>query len=557
MVFLQVTPNAHFQNYLGLDSLDTVEIVMALEEEFGFEIPDNEADKINSIGLAVDFIALGKIELIPSACIPSALEYADVFGGWEIDSALSSYHGRIKRLFDAQLWKGCREETFELFNEMKSLGVEPDVITWNGLITACSLVKDLKLGKEIHGFVIRKQIELSTGVGSALMTMYSGCDHMEWACSVFNVLSDKDVVVWNSIISACAQHGQGVSALNFLRGMLVSDIDVSVLPACARLAALRQGKEIHQFNIRRGFDMHIAIWNGLIDMYGRCGLIKKARRVFYLIPERDIVSWNTMIAGYGMHGFGMDAVNLFLHLRSSELKPNHFTFTNLLAACSHSGLIDEGWKYFEMMKSEYARGPAIEQYACMVDLLARAGQFDESLEFIKEMPFEPNAAVWGSLSGDCRIHCNPELAEYVAGYLFELELTYYGNYILLANIYSAAGRWGDAARIRRLMKARGVTKPPEIKEIGYVPDTEYVLQNLEEDKKEDNLCGHSEKLAIAFGLICTPNGTPLRIIKNLRVCGDFHEATKFISKLTDREIIMRDCYRFHHFVEGVCSCGDY
>ncbi|KAF9595028.1 hypothetical protein IFM89_036046 [Coptis chinensis] len=300
--------------------------------------------------------------------------------------------------------KGCREETFELFNEMKSLGVEPDVITWNGLITgytqngdgimaleffyrmcetntkpnaitlsgalaACSLVKDLKLGKEIHGFVIRKQIELSTSVGSALITMYSGCDHMEWACSVFNVLSDKDVVVWNSIISACDQHGQGVSALNFLRGMVISDIEpnkvtiVSVLPACARLAALRQGKEIHQFIVRRGFDMHIAIWNGLIDMYGRCGLIKKVGRVFDLIPERDIVSWNTMIAGYGMYGFGMDAVNLFLCLRSSGLKPIHFTFTNLLAACSHSGLIDEGWKYFEMMKSEYAIGPAIEQSA--------------------------------------------------------------------------------------------------------------------------------------------------------------------------------------------------
>ncbi|KAF9595027.1 hypothetical protein IFM89_036045 [Coptis chinensis] len=530
--------------------------------------------------------------------------------------------------------KGCREETFELFNEMKSLGVEPDVITWNGLITgynqngdgimaleffyrmcetntkpntitlsgalaACSLVKDLKLGKEIHGFVIRKQIELSTGVGSALITMYSGCDHMEWACSVFNVLSNKDVVVWNSIISACAQHGQGVGALNFLRGMVISDIEpnmvtiVSVLPACARLTALRQGKEIHQFIIRRGFDMHIAIWNGLIDMYGRCGLIKKARRVFDFIPERDIVSWNTMIAGYGMHGFGMDAVNLFLHLRSSELKPNHFTFTNLLAACSHSGLIDEGWKYFEMMKSEYAMYPAIEQYACMVDLLARAGHFDESLELIKEMPFEPNAAVWGSLLGACRIHCNPELAEHAAGYLFELEPMYSGNYILLANIYSAAGRWGDAAMIRCLMKERGVTKPPgcswievkrrvhsfivgdtshplvheisakmdsllsKIKEIGYVPDTNFVLQNLKEGEKEDSLCGHSEKLAIAFGLISTPSGTPLRIIKNLRVCGDCHEATKFISKLTEREIIMRDCYRFHHFAEGVCSCGDY
>ncbi|KAF9593309.1 hypothetical protein IFM89_021065 [Coptis chinensis] len=331
--------------------------------------------------------------------------------------------------------KGCREETFELFNEMKSLGVEPDVITWNGLITGYTQNGD--------------------GI-MALEFFYRMCE----------TNTNPNTITLSRALAACSLHGQGVSALNFLRGMLVSDIEpnkvtiVSVLPACARLAAPQQGKEIHQFNIRRGFDMHIAIWNGLIDMYGRCGLIKKARRVFYLIPERDTVSWNTMIACYGMHGFGMDAVNLFLHLRSSELKPNHFTFTNLLAACSHSGLIDEGWKYFEMMKSEYARGPAIEQYACMVDLLSRAGQFDENLKFIKEMPFEPNAAVWGSLSGACRIHCNPELAEYAAGYLFELEPTYSGNYILLANIYSAAGRWGDAARIRRLMKARGVTKPP-------------------------------------------------------------------------------------------------
>ncbi|XP_010271776.1 PREDICTED: pentatricopeptide repeat-containing protein At4g21065-like [Nelumbo nucifera] len=530
--------------------------------------------------------------------------------------------------------RGCHEEAVQLLSEMELQGVEPDIVTWNGLVTgytqygdgrialqffhkmyntgvepdtitvsgalaACGQVKDFNLGKEIHGFVIRNHIEMSTGVGSALISMYSGCGLLELACSVFNQLTERDVVIWNSIITACAQAGQGVTALNMLREMQFNNVKpnmvtiVSALPACSRLAALQQGREIHQFIIRHELDRSNFIWNALIDMYGRCGSIRKARKIFDIMPRKDLVSWNTMIAGYGMHGFGVDAVNLFHCLRATGLTPNHYTFTNLLSACSHSGLIDEGFQYFEMMKSEYAIDPAVEQYACMVDLMARAGQFDETMKFIKEMPVEPNAAVWGSLLGACRIHCNPELAEYAAGYLFELEPQNSGNYILLANIYSAAGRWEDAARIRRLMKERGVTKPPgcswievkrrvhsfivgdtshplmdaisakmeslysEIKEIGYVPDTNFVLQDVEEDEKEYSLCEHSEKLAIAFGLISTLPGTPLRIIKNLRVCGDCHSATKFISKVTDREIIMRDSYRFHHFVNGMCSCGDY
>ncbi|KAK9153289.1 hypothetical protein Sjap_000769 [Stephania japonica] len=529
---------------------------------------------------------------------------------------------------------GYREEAILLLNEMKSLEFVPDIITWNGLITgftkrgdgntglqfffrmcqtgikpnvtsissalaACASGKDLKLGKQIHGYVTRNNIELSTGVGSALISMYSDCGRLDLACSVFSELSFRDVVIWNSIISACAHNGLGVTALNLLREMVKSKVEpnmvtiVSILPACARLAALQQGKEIHQFIIRNGLDAFNLVWNALIDLYGRCGLVKKARRIFDLMPLRDIVSWNTMIAGYGMHGFGMDAVNLFRRLQCTDLKPNHFTFTSLLSACSHAGLTDEGWKYFKMMKSEYDLDPAIEQYACLVDLLARAGHFEESMEFIKEMPFQPNAAIWGSILGACRIHLNPELAEQAASFLFELEPQNSGNYILLANIYSTVGRWEDAAKVRCLMKERGVSKPPgcswiavkrrihsfivgdtshplmeeisakveslysEIKEIGYVPETSFVLQDVEEDEKENSLCGHSEKLAIAFGLISTPSGTPLRIIKNLRVCGDCHSATKFISKVTNREIIMRDCFRFHHFVDGVCSCGDY
>ncbi|KAJ4724468.1 Pentatricopeptide repeat [Melia azedarach] len=550
--------------------------------------------------------------------------------------------GKIKQFKDLVSWntvlagyalRGCREEAIKLLNEMELLGVEPDVITWNGLITgftqngegetaleffyrmsqtdvdpnttsisgvlaACGQVQHLKLGKEIHGYVLRHHIQLSTGVGSALISMYAACVSLKASLSVFHELLTRDVVIWNSIIAACVQNGQVVYALDLLRDMILANVKpdtvtiISVLPACSKLAALRQGKEIHQFIIRHGLATGSFIWNALIDMYGRCGSIQKSRKVFDLVPHKDLVSWNVMISVYGMHGFGMDAVNLFRRLRAFGLKPNHVTFTNLLSACSHSGLIDEGWQYFEMMKKEYIMEPAIEQYCCMVDLMARAGQFDETLDFMKKMPFEPNSAVWGSLLGACRIHCNADLAEYAAEHLFELEPQSSGNYILLANIYAAAGRWEDAAKIRCLMKERGVAKPPgcswievkrkvhsfivgdphpsmdkileklkrlysEIKKIGYIPDTNYVLQDIEEDEKEFSLCGHSEKLALAFGLISTLPGKPLRVIKNLRMCGDCHSATKYISKVEKREIIMRDNYRFHHFVDGVCSCGDY
>ncbi|GJZ77780.1 pentatricopeptide repeat-containing protein [Tanacetum coccineum] len=367
---------------------------------------------------------------------------------------------------------------------------------------------------------------------------------------------------------------------------------ISTLTVCSKLADLHQGKEIHQYIIRHGLDSSNFVCNALIDMYGKCCPISKSQQVFELLvaQRRDIVSWNVMIAAYGMHGFAKDALNLFGRMTAQEgLIPNLVTFTNLLSACSHLGLTGEGRSYFNMMKQEYGIEPDMEQYACMVDLIARSGNLSDTLEFIEKMPFEPNAAIWGSLLGASRIHLNIAMAEHAAKYLFELEPGSSGNYILLANIYSTLGRWEDAARIRCLMKERGVTKAPgcswievgrkvysfivgdtshpfmdqvsakmeslysKIKEKGYVPDTKFILQNMEESEKEMVLCGHSEKLALAFGLISmsASSSTPLRIIKNLRVCGDCHSAIKYIYVVEKREIIMRDNYRFHHFVDGM------
>jgi pentatricopeptide repeat protein len=367
----------------------------------------------------------------------------------------------------------------------------------------------------------------------------------------------------------------------------------SVLPIIARLAMFQKGKEVHSFILRNGLETHVILGNALIDMYAKCGNIRLAQSVFDQMSAKDIISWTAIIAGHGMQGNGEQAVALFCQMQQSGMKPDHIAFVALLSACSHSGLVAEGWQYFHTMRKDYGIAPRMEHYACMVDLLGRAGCLDEAEEFIKKMPFEPSAAVWGTMLGACRIHSNIELGERVAECLFNLKPETAGYYVLMSNMYSAAGRWDDVAKVRKTMREQGLQKNPgcawieiknkvyafrvgdrsqpqseaiyatlenlatQMKEEGYVPDTNFVLHDVEEEEKEYMLCGHSEKLAIIFGLINTCPGTPLRIIKNLRVCGDCHSATKVISKIVGREITVRDANRFHHFKDGLCSCGDY
>jgi pentatricopeptide repeat protein len=280
-------------------------------------------------------------------------------------------------------------------------------------------------------------------------------------------------------------------------------------------------------------------------------------------------------------------------MQQTGMNPNHITFVSVLSACSHTGLIDEGRQYFDSMSQDYQLTPGVKHYTCMVDLLGRAGRLDEAEDIIRKVPVEPDAGLWGALLGACRIHGNIELGERVAARLFEIEPENPGYYVLLSNIYATAGRWHDIAKVRTMMADKRLKKVPgcswielddkvhafrvgekvhpQSKEIyamletlaaqmeaaGYVPNTNFVLHDVEEELKEDILYSHSEKLAIAFGLLNTSPGTSIRITKNLRVCGDCHTATKFISKITRREIIMRDANRFHHFKNGLCSCGDY
>eukprot|EP01018_Ginkgo_biloba_P039368 Gb_08569 [translate_table: standard] len=490
-------------------------------------------------------------------------------------------------------------EALKLFSQMETAGVKPNLVTIVTILPACAHLAALRQGLEIHAYIIRHGFELHLAVMNALIDMYAKCGIIETAKHIFDKMSQANVVSWNAMIAGYIHNGRYDEALKLfhqmeLEGMKPNSVTVaSVLPACARLGALQHGKEIHYYMTRSGFELDVFVCNALLDMYAKCGSIESAREVFDNMIKRDVISWTAMIAGYGMHGHGEDALTLFNQMQQIGIKPDQITFVAVLSACSHAGLVTEGWQCFGGMRQDYHIMPMLEHYACMVDLLGRAGQLEEAYDFIKRMPLEPDAGVWGALLSACRVHCNVELGEYAAKHIFELEPENAGYYVLLSNIYAAAGRWSDALKVRTTMKERGLKKNPgctwievnnrvhaflvgdkshpqsekisamleslsaQIEVAGYVPDTSFVLHDVDEAEKEYILCGHSEKLAIAFGLINTSPETPIRIAKNLRVCGDCHSATKFISKIAGREIIVRDANRFHHFTDGLCSCGDY
>eukprot|EP01018_Ginkgo_biloba_P030661 Gb_29995 [translate_table: standard] len=572
------------------------------------------------------------VSVLPACGHLAALEEGKLIHGYAITSgfvfhisvcnALMDMYakcGRIaiaRNLFDKMLKKdlvswnvmiaaytqnGHANEALILFHQMQLTDIKPNQVTVVTVLPACANLAALQEGKDIHDYIIKSGFDLDASIGSALITMYAKCRHMQIACHVFDNITNRDVVSWNAMIAGYVQHGLANEALSLFHQMQMGDGDVkpdsvtmvSVLPACALLAALQKGKWIHAYIIKIGSELDVSVGTALIDMYAKCGSVELAFQLFDKMYERDVVSWNAMIAGYGMNGHGEDALALFSQMQQAGLKPDHVTFVCVLSACSHSGLVDEGWQYFECMTQDYCITPRMEHYACMVDLLGRVGHLNEAHTLIKNMPFEPGNSVWGALLFACRIHCNLDLGKHVAEQLLDLQPKNVGTYVLLSSIYASARRWDDVAKVRTMLKVRGLDKSPgcswieiknrvhvflvgdrshpqsekiyamleslawKMKQAGYVPNTSFVLHDVEEEEKEYILCGHSEKLAIAFGLINTCPGTPIRITKNLRACGDCHSATKFISKIVGREIIVRDANRFHHFKDGVCTCRDY
>ncbi|XVF06737.1 hypothetical protein REPUB_Repub06bG0076300 [Reevesia pubescens] len=494
---------------------------------------------------------------------------------------------------------GMYEEALRMVREMGNANMKPDSFTLSSVLPIFAEYVDVMKGKEIHGYAIRHSFDSDWYIGSSLIDMYANCAQIEDSCRVFNLLPLRDDISWNSIIAGCVQNGMFDQGLKLFRQMLMAKVkprDVSfssIMPACAYLTTLHLGKQLHGYIIRGGFDDNMFIASSLVDMYAKCGNIKAARWIFDQMQHHDMVSWTAIIMGHALHGHAHDALLLFKQMEIDGVKPNYVSFIAVFTACSHSGLTDEAWRYFNSMSQNHGITPGLEHYAAMADLLGRAGKLEEAYEFISGMHIEPTGSIWSTLLSACRVHKNLELAEKVAKEIFKVDPENVGAYILMSNMYAAARRWKDAAKMRIFMKKRGIRKEPacswievknsvhtfisgdkshplfdrifkalkdlleQIEREGYIPDTNEVFHDVEEEQKKYLLFSHSERLALAFGIISTPAGTTIRITKNIRVCVDCHTAIKFISKIVQREIIVRDNSRFHHFKDGKCSCRDY
>eukprot|EP01018_Ginkgo_biloba_P019392 Gb_22814 [translate_table: standard] len=513
-----------------------------------------------------------------------------------------TYNAMIAGFFqsvDVEASPNYVEKALKIFCQMQEEGMKPNHFTFSSLLRACTTLTALEHGKQIHVHIIRNKLESDEFVGSALVDMYAKCGAIEHARKWFDKMSKRDIVSWTAMIAGYVQNGHSEEALKVFCQLLRAYIKpdkftlTSVFSASANIAALEQGKQIHAHTIKTGLESNVVVGNALVVMYAKCGNIDDASTTFDKMPKRDMVSWTALISGCAQHGRGKEALQLFRHMQQEGMKPNHITFVGVLSACSHVGLVDEGRSYFDSMSKDHGIAPRAEHCACIVDLLGRAGRLDEAEHFINEMRVESDAVVWRALLGASRIHGNIDIGKRAAQHVLELEPQASATYVLLSNIYASVGRWDDVTKVRNMMKCRGVKKEPglswieisnkvhcfvvgdkshprtkdiyeklerlkeQMKEVGYVPDTNFVLHDVEQEQKENSLCHHSEKLAIAFGLISTPLGMPIKVMKNLRVCGDCHTATKFISIIAGREIVLRDGSRFHHFKEGLCSCGDY
>ncbi|CAK9166967.1 unnamed protein product [Ilex paraguariensis] len=435
---------------------------------------------------------------------------------------------------------------------------------------------------------------------TALLDGYIKLGDINPARQIFDSLRDRDVVAWTAMIAGYVQNGFCNDAMELFKLMVREGPRpnnytlAAMLSVSSSLASLDHGKQIHAKAIRWWEASSVSVSNALITMYSKAGSIIGARRIFNLILwNRDTVSWTSMIIGLAQHGLGEEAVELFERMLTVGVQPDHITYVGVLSACIHVGLVEQGRSYYRMMKDRHGIEPTPSHYACMIDLFGRAGLLQEAHDFIENMPIEPDVIAWGSLLASCRAHKNVDLAKVAAERLLLIEPDNSGAYSALANVYSACGKWEDAGKIRKSMKERQVKKDQgfswvqiknqvhifgvedalhpqrnaiyqtmakiwkEIKKMGFIPDAEAVLHDLDQEVKELILRHHSEKLAIAFGLMNTAENTTLRIMKNLRVCNDCHSAIKFISKLVGREIIVRDSTRFHHFKDGSCSCRDY
>jgi len=534
-------------------------------------------------------------------------------------------------LIRGNLKKKNTHKAISLYDQMMCKSVEPDRFTFMFVLKACTRLglrgsvkqfhcQIIKRGAEdglyvrnklIHVYAVNgsmvdarkvfdKSRELDIFAWNSLLEGYAGNGDGELARQVFDEMPQRDVVSWNTVIAYYVRVGEFVEAVEVFERMQDEGERpdgvtlVSVLTAIAHLGALAQGKWIHAYIRKHGIEVDENLGSALVNMYSKCGCLDGAMEAFDETKRKSIDTWNAMIGGLASNGRSLEAIDLFSRMENSKTQPNAITFSCILNACSHGGLVEDGLAYFGKLKTVYEIEPDMAHYGCVIDLLGRAGLFDKVEETMKLMPMEPDAIMWRSLLSACKIHNNFSLGEKAGLELIKLAPDDHASYILLSNIYAMANKWDEVNKVRKTMLEKGIKKPPgcssievdglvhefivgdtkhwgskeiyvmleemeaKLKVAGYEPDTKQVLLDIEEqDVKQTSLGHHSEKLAVAFGFISTKPRTTIRVFNNIRMCNDCHSTMKLLSMVYNRDIIIRDSNRFHHFREGSCSCMDY
>lgn len=487
-------------------------------------------------------------------------------------------------------------EGVQVHTHVIKLGFGEDLFIRNALIhlyCACSRVECSKRVFEEH--VSCRDVVTWNSILAAMMRD----GQINVAEQMFGEIPEKDVISWSTMIKGYVQNGLLEHGLECFKEMIVRGIIpneaifVTVISASSQLGLLGHGQFVHSTIESLNFPLSIPVGTALIDMYAKCGCIEKSILLFNDMPRKDSWTWNVMICGLASHGHAKKALALFQNFIREGFCPTDITFIGVLNACSRAGLVCEGREYFELMVDKYGIQPEMEHYGCMVDLFSRSGLVDEAFQLIETMVIPPDPVLWATLLGACKIYGLVEIGEKIGNKLIQLDPTHDGHYVQLAGIYAKARKWEDVVRVRRLMIERNTNKVAgwslienkgrvhrfvagdraherssdiykmlqsigmRIAEAGYTPNISLVLHDIEEEEKENAIKVHSERLALAFGILVTDIDCCIRIVKNLRICEDCHEVIKIVSKVFKREIVVRDGSRFHHFKEGKCSCLDY
>lgn len=353
-----------------------------------------------------------------------------------------------------------------LYIKMQEQGVQPGKHTFPFLLKACTNYHSLSSGIQVHTHVLKHGLDLDLYVVSGLIRCYGCCGNISDARQVFDEISERNLIIWTAMVSGYAQNFCLNEALTLFDRMILEGIEpnsatlASVLSACARAGGLDLGEKIHVFIREKGIEVGVILGTALVDMYAKNGVISMARALFDVMPERNIATWNAMICGLAMHGYGADALDFFWKLEIDKIVPNDITFVGVLSACCHAGLTEVGYEIFHSMKRLYGIEPKIEHYGCVVDLLGRGGRLLEAEELIKSMKWKADVVVLGALLGACKNHGNVKIAERMVKAILELEPHNHCVYVVLSNMYAEAGRWEDVVKLRKTMRDKRLKKVP-------------------------------------------------------------------------------------------------